>query len=102
MSGYLTFLSAPRPLNRLISREVAGPDAERGARSVAQTLGSDVASELHSIETNVIARSVSRLLGFVQCLGPGSDSQHASTSGDHFAILDRRARVEDLKLGMPR
>ena len=69
---------------------------------MAQTLGSDVASELHSIETNVIARSVSRLLGFVQRLGPGSNSQHASTSGDHFAILECRARMEYLKLGMSR
>ena len=102
MSGYPTFLSAPRSRNRLISREVTELDAWRGARSVAQTLGSDVASELHSIETNVIARSVRRLLGFVQRLGPGSDSQHASTSGDNFAILERRARVKDLKLGMPR
>ncbi len=102
MSGYPTFLSAPRSRNRLIPREVAGLDAERGARSVAQPLGSDVVSELHSIETNAIARSVSRLLSFVQRLGPGSDSQHASTSSDHFAILDRRARVEDLKLGMSR
>ena len=102
MSGYPTFLSAPRSRNRLMLIRASGTDAERGARSVAQTLGSDVASELHSIETNVIARSVSRLLGFVQCLGPGSDSQHASTSGDNFAILERRARVKDLKLGMPR
>jgi len=102
VSGYPTFLSAPRSRNRLIPREVAGLDAERGARSVAQPLGSDVASELHSIETNAIARSVSRLLGFVQRLRPGSYSEHASTSGDHFAILERRARVEDFKLGMPR
>ena len=69
---------------------------------MAQTLGSDVASELHSIEADAIACSVRRLLGFLQRLGPGSYSQHASTSGDHFAILDRRARVEDLKLGMSR
>ena len=69
---------------------------------MAQPLGSDVASELHSIETNAIARSVSRLLSVVQRLGPGSYSQHASPRGDHFAILERRARVEDFKLGMPR
>ena len=69
---------------------------------MAQTLGSDVAPELHSIETDAIARSVSRLLGFVQRLGPGCHSQHPSTSGDHFAILERRARVKDLKLGIPR
>jgi len=74
VSGCLIFLSAPGSRNRLILREVAGPDAWRGVWSVAQTLGSDVASELHSIEADAIARCVGCLPGFVQCFGPGCDS----------------------------
>jgi hypothetical protein len=69
---------------------------------VAQPLGSDVASELHSIKADAIARGVGRLPGFVQRFGPSCHSQYASASGDHFAILSRRTRVENLKAWMPR
>ena len=69
---------------------------------MAQPLGADVASELHSIEADAIARSVGRLPGFVQRFGPSCHSQYASASGDHFAILQRSARVKNLQVGMPR
>lgn len=69
---------------------------------MTQPLGSDIASELHSIKADAITCSVGRLSGFVQRFGPSCYPQYASARGDHFAILERRACVEDLKSGMTR